>query len=163
MFHESLLLLYVFHSSSFNFSGNRSLPRSGGAVDAALLAQWESQLDREPSVALIGKVAEAFEAALKSIVQDDGGDEKGKGKKPRKGAGFKVKGGAIFNAVVRLCLTKMEPALRRVLKVSGGKGMKNEAFVGWIREKIDCISQTECAYVVDSYVENLNLKFKFPI
>ena len=31
---------------------------------------------------------------------------------------FVVKGGQMFNAVVRLCLSKMEPALRKVLRLN---------------------------------------------
>ena len=42
---------------------------------------------------------------------DDEDGEKGKEKPCR----FVVKGGQTFNAVVRFCLSKMEPALRTVL------------------------------------------------
>ena len=100
------------------------------------MEEWEAKLGSEPTVSLISDTVEAFKAAIdglgsvaeaaaaegkaKKAKKDDkqgGGD---KGKKAEKAPGssrFVVRGGQMFNAVVRLCLSKMEPALRKVLRL----------------------------------------------
>ena len=104
-------------------------------VTAKMLEEWEAKLGSEPTVTLISDTAEVFKAAIdglgsveasavtegkakKAAKKGKKDDEEGKKaeKQPPPGR-FVVKGGQMFNAVVRLCLSKMEPALRKVLRL----------------------------------------------
>ena len=82
-----------------------------------LLNDWQSALSNNPTSKMVGDLSSAFQAALHSIASKEDQD-------PQGGDKFRVVGGAMFNAVVRLCLTHMEPSLRRVLKLDPNQDLK---------------------------------------
>ena len=100
-------------------------------MTAKFLEELEAKLESEPTVSLISDTAEVFKAAIdglgsveaaaapaKAAKKGKKDDEEGKkAEKPAPPGRFAVKGGQLFNAVVRLCLSRVEPALRKVLRL----------------------------------------------
>ena len=78
---------------------------------------WQESLAANPSVKTITDLSGAFQAALHSIGKDQEPAEEDSDK-------FRVEGGTMFNATVRLCLTHMEPAVRTVLKMDPNQELK---------------------------------------
>ncbi len=91
-------------------------------VTLKLLRDWEGKLGQDVTVAILNDVADAFKAAIDGLGSEvlEKANKKAKAEKAKEKAAasrFIVSGGQMFNAVVRLCLTKYEPALRRVLRL----------------------------------------------
>ncbi|TRY67512.1 hypothetical protein TCAL_05506 [Tigriopus californicus] len=83
---------------------------SGGRTKLTrkVLDQLEGNLAQSPSVGHVQQLAMAFKAALGTLKTE------GAMVSP-----FKIEGAAMFNAVIRTCLTHMAPALQAVLRVEG--------------------------------------------
>ncbi|XP_076328498.1 nucleolar complex protein 2 isoform X2 [Tachypleus tridentatus] len=78
------------------------------SITPAVVASWRRQLQDKPSSNILHDVIEAFRAAVQGA---DGGTPSAKFR-------FKVESGAGFNAVIRLCLEDLLPALFKILKLS---------------------------------------------
>ena len=70
----------------------------------------------------IGTVVSAFRSAVHSVSEEKTGVTM-----------FIVQGGAAFNAVVRLCIVELIPALRRILKVAGDEKINVERCKSWVK------------------------------
>lgn len=69
------------------------------------IEEWSNKLEKSPNVQLISKVVSAFKSSLVNISEEKGGK-----------AALKVSNGPVFNALMRLLITKLEPALQNLLK-----------------------------------------------
>ncbi|XP_069119498.1 nucleolar complex protein 2 homolog [Argopecten irradians] len=77
--------------------------RKGTVLTPRLIKNWSRSLETKPTMAVLKEVI----AALKAAVLQAGGE--GKANK------YVVKGSAVFNAIVRVCLTQVAPALHQVI------------------------------------------------
>ena len=90
----------------------RSSKIARGLVTKKMVDAWDKQLQTSPGIKSITTLCHAFRAAIDSLGQ-------GKKEESESSSPYRVEGGAMFNAIVRLCVTRMEPALRTVLKIQG--------------------------------------------
>ena len=70
----------------------------------------------------IANVVSAFRSAVQSVTEENVGPTT-----------FKVQGGAAFNAVVRLCIVDLVPALKRVLKAPAGEKLNVHNCKSWVK------------------------------
>ncbi|XP_060066445.1 nucleolar complex protein 2 homolog isoform X2 [Ylistrum balloti] len=77
--------------------------QKGTLLTPRLIKNWSKSLETKPTMAVLKEVI----AALKAAVLQAGGE--GKTNK------YVVKGSAVFNAIVRMCLTQVAPALHQVI------------------------------------------------
>ena len=78
---------------------------------------WAVKLEESPSVKLISEVVLALRAALTNISNakaqtKDGNSKKKASNLPK----YKVENGQVFNALIKVCITKLEPAISSLLK-----------------------------------------------
>jgi nucleolar complex protein 2 len=106
--------------------------KKSNKITKSMIDEWSKRLDSAPSVNLITDLILAFKAAVASIgsIHDNNEDPKEapgsknnkKGNKKAAAAPivskYKVTSGSIFNALTKLCLTKLEPALAKVMKIN---------------------------------------------
>jgi len=108
--------------SSHNFNSKKLKP---GQVDA-----WVEAVQKEPNLTLLQDIVEAFRAAVASIasgaVTGKEGDQEAT--RPSK---YVLEGGVMFNSVVRLCITHIQPALRKFLKLDADSTLKPEKCKKW--------------------------------
>merc|ERR1719273_1760571 len=83
-----------------------------------MIENWSEKLEKNPSIQMISEVVMAFKAALTNIsgeeVQEKG--DKKTNKKKNSAAQFKIENGPTFNALIKLLIEKLEPALSKLLK-----------------------------------------------
>jgi len=87
-------------------------------VTNKMIENWSEKLEKTPSIQMISEVVMAFKAALTNIsgeeVQEKG--DKKTNKKKNSAAQFKIENGPTFNALIKLLIEKLEPALCKLLK-----------------------------------------------
>ncbi|KAH9503998.1 Nucleolar complex protein 2 [Bulinus truncatus] len=90
--------------------------------------KWTDVLQTKPSLAVFKEIVSAFNSA----VQEAGGSEETQDLK------YKVEGGAIFNSIVRLCLTQVIPALQNMLSLPALSEVKkfSDKSVKWKKLKL---------------------------
>lgn len=76
-----------------------------------MLKIWQAELQTDRSNETIGNVVKAFRAALLNVSSSEEQDPN---------AHYKVKGSAVFNAVVQLCVLDLGPAIRKFLGMRSG-------------------------------------------
>uniref|UniRef100_A0A1B6LVX7 Uncharacterized protein n=1 Tax=Graphocephala atropunctata TaxID=36148 RepID=A0A1B6LVX7_9HEMI len=79
----------------------------GKLVTLADVAQWQEELQANPSVSLITQVVQAFQAALQTVSGEEDGEQRE----------VRVEGSSVFNGVVQLCVMELQPALLRLLNI----------------------------------------------
>ena len=88
-------------------------------VTKSMIENWAEKLDHQPTIQVLSEVVLAFKGALANIssIQDqDKNSESKKGKKAGNVTKYKVENGVTFNALIRLLITKLEPALNSLIK-----------------------------------------------
>lgn len=99
--------------------------KNANKVTKSMIDAWGEKLDKNPSVKVVSEVILAFKAAISKIVNADEQIQDGTkaGKKPlkKKPSTFKVENGAMFNSLVKLCITKLDVAFAALLKVDVNK------------------------------------------
>ena len=83
---------------------------SASKVSSKKIEEWEKKIEESPNVEVLESLSKSLKSAISSLSEDKSGVS-----------------GAAFNALVRLCITRMEPAIRKVLKVdekADGKKMQ---------------------------------------
>nr|CAG4643792.1 EOG090X02MG [Lepidurus arcticus] len=73
-----------------------------------MLDDWQQQLQSEKPLPALAALVSAFRAAVRTTCADE--------EKDQHVSKYKVEGSKMFNAVVRLCLTDLVPALTTILK-----------------------------------------------
>ena len=98
-----------------DFQGQKS-----NKVTKSMIEKWGEKLENSPNIHVVSEVVLAFKGALSNInaIQDDSEDKTKKSKKGQKVqvTKYKVENGVTFNALIRLLITKLEPALAIILK-----------------------------------------------
>ena len=90
-------------------------------VTKSMIDNWTEKLENQPNIQVISEVVLAFKGALaniSSIQEQDKKEEvtkKGQ-KKAQNATKYKVENGVTFNALIRLLITKLEPALAKLIK-----------------------------------------------
>ena len=90
----------------------------------ATVEEWAERLEKTPNIKIISEVVLAFKAALANISlakenakssssKDSSGNSKKKASNLPK---LKVQNGQVFNSLIKICITKLEPALGSLLK-----------------------------------------------
>ena len=90
----------------------------------ATVEEWAERLEKTPNIKIISEVVLAFKAALANISlarenakssssKDSSGNSKKKASNLPK---LKVQNGQVFNSLIKVCITKLEPALGSLLK-----------------------------------------------
>ena len=89
----------------------------------ATVEEWAERLEKTPNIKIISEVVLAFKAALANIslakenAKSSSKDSSGKSKKKASNLPkLKVQNGQVFNSLIKLCITKLEPALGSLLK-----------------------------------------------
>lgn len=72
---------------------------------------WQAELRTDKSNETIGNVVKAFHAALLNVSSPE---------EQEINTQYKVKGSAVFNAVIQLCVLDLGPAIRRFLGIQSG-------------------------------------------
>ncbi|XP_034951113.1 nucleolar complex protein 2 homolog [Chelonus insularis] len=73
-----------------------------------LLDHWRDEIQKDKSIKTIKKLVDAFHAALITVSDPDASTQ----------VQYKIEGGALFNAVVQLCILSLPDALKKFLKIS---------------------------------------------
>lgn len=68
------------------------------------IEEWKKQLEKNPNIQVVSKVVSAFKSALTNIAE---------GGKPKE---LMSDNGTVFNNLMNLCLTQLEPSLNHILK-----------------------------------------------
>ena len=84
--------------------------RQSGVITLKMVTKWRESLVSDKSVQTISDVIQAFHAALQRVAPEE----------ERTACIFKVDGGAVFNAVVQMCVLDLLPALRKYLNLTSG-------------------------------------------
>ena len=90
-------------------------------VTKSMIDNWTEKLENQPNIQVISEVVLAFKGALANIssIQEQDKkvetDKKGQ-KKAQNATKYKVENGVTFNALIRLLITKLEPALAKLIK-----------------------------------------------
>lgn len=87
-----------------------TLPKKRGIVSLKMVQKWRESLQNDKTVQTISDVVQAFHAALQRVAPEQ----------EKSACMFKVEGGAVFNAVVQMCVLDLLPAFRRYLGLSAG-------------------------------------------
>ncbi|KAK3928441.1 Nucleolar complex protein 2-like protein [Frankliniella fusca] len=98
------------NSDESDFEGEDGVPsvRKSGVVTLKMIEKWRQSLQSDKSVQTISEVVQAFHAALQRVAPEE----------ERSACVFKVEGGAVFNAVVQMCVLDLLPALRKYLNLT---------------------------------------------
>lgn len=88
------------------------LPKKKQLLKLEDIDRFERELQTKPELRKIAEVVNCFKAAVLQAEGDDVGANSKKQSSP-----FKVEGQIIFNAVVKLCLSDLVPALHKVLRL----------------------------------------------
>ncbi|KAK7004747.1 nucleolar complex protein 2 [Biomphalaria glabrata] len=101
---------------------------SGVLLTHKMVEKWGQELRTKPSLAIFKELVSAFNSA----VQEAGGSEESISRK------YKIEGGAIFNSVVRLCLTQVVPALQSMLSLPALSDVRNlsDKSIKWKKLKL---------------------------
>ncbi len=97
-----------------------------GRLTKSMIDNWSQRLDKSPSIGLVSELVLAFRAAIETMGggqqdQDQDGKKK-KGSSKTMASKYRVNAaGGMFNALTKVCLTKMEPALAKLLQVDTKK------------------------------------------
>ncbi|XP_059143876.1 nucleolar complex protein 2 homolog [Physella acuta] len=94
-----------------------SFRKDGTVLTHKIIEQWTTKIQSKPSPAILKEIVSAFHSALKEAGGHD--DDENYSSK------YIVEGGAIFNSIVRLCLTQVVPALQTMLQVPAISELKN--------------------------------------
>ena len=96
-------------------------PKKSNKLSSGTVDEWSTKLEKNPNVKIVSEVVMALRAALENISvkkeetskpTKDGKSKKPASTKPK----VKVENGQVFNALIKLCITKLEPALATLLK-----------------------------------------------
>ena len=90
---------------------------SSNKLSKITVEDWAVKLEESPSVKLISEVVLALRAALTNISNvkaqtKDGNSKKKSSNLPK----YKVENGQVFNTLIKVCITKLEPAISSLLK-----------------------------------------------
>lgn len=97
--------------SDYEPDGEEDRPkRQSGVITLKMVKKWRESLQSDKSVQTISDVVQAFHAALQRVAPEE----------ERSACIFKVEGGAVFNAVVQMCVLDLLPALLKYLNLSSG-------------------------------------------
>ncbi|KAG8221939.1 hypothetical protein J437_LFUL002498 [Ladona fulva] len=88
--------------------GIHTIHGANKVITLQMVEDWHQKLQTDKSVATIREVTKAFHAAVARVAADDDGDS----------TEYKVAGGAVFNAIIRLCIVDLQSAIRKLLKLS---------------------------------------------
>lgn len=81
--------------------------KGGVLLTHKMIDKWTVDVKKQPSQLLFREMVSAFHAAVQVA----------EGAEPTQALKYRVEGGAIFNGVVRLCLTQIVPTLERILQL----------------------------------------------
>jgi len=102
-----------------------SAKRQGNVITQTIVDQWQQELQNPKCIKTIANVVSAFRSAVQSVTEEKEVQLK-----------FKVQGSAAFNAVVRLCIVDLIPALKRFLKSPPDEKLNVERCKSWIKVRL---------------------------
>nr|CAG4650809.1 EOG090X02MG [Simocephalus serrulatus]SVE94125.1 EOG090X02MG [Simocephalus serrulatus] len=102
-----------------------SAKRQGNVITQSMVDQWQQDLQKPKCIKTIVDVVSAFRSAVHSVTEDKEGATR-----------YVVQGSAAFNAVVRLCIVDLIPALKRFLKSSPEEKLNLEKCKSWVKIRV---------------------------
>nr|CAG4641530.1 EOG090X02MG [Eurycercus lamellatus] len=99
--------------------------RQPNVITQVMVDKWQQQLQEPKCIRTIIDVISAFRSAVHSVTEEKEGTTR-----------FKVQGGAAFNAVVRLCIMELIPAIKRFLKCQPDEKLNLERCKSWVKVRI---------------------------
>nr|SVE74070.1 EOG090X02MG [Daphnia barbata] len=102
-----------------------SAKRQKNVITQTMVDKWQQQLQDPKSLSTIVDVVSAFRSAVHSVTEEKEGATR-----------FVVQGSAAFNAVVRLCMIDLIPALKRFLKSPPDEKLNLEKCKSWTKLRL---------------------------
>nr|SVE75640.1 EOG090X02MG [Daphnia hispanica] len=99
--------------------------RQKNVITQSMVDQWQQDLEDPKSMRTIVDVVSAFRSAVHSVTEEKEGATR-----------FVVQGSAAFNAVVRLCIVDLIPALKRFLKSPTDEKLNLEKCKSWTKLRL---------------------------
>nr|CAG4636846.1 EOG090X02MG [Ceriodaphnia reticulata]SVE72822.1 EOG090X02MG [Ceriodaphnia reticulata] len=99
--------------------------RQKNVITQSMVDKWQQELQDPKSLKTIVDVVSAFRSAVHSVTEEKDGATK-----------FVVQGSAAFNAVVRLCIVDLIPALKRFLKSPNDEKLNLEKCKSWTKLRL---------------------------
>nr|SVE73441.1 EOG090X02MG [Daphnia atkinsoni] len=102
-----------------------AVKRQKNVITQIMVDKWQEELQDPKSMRTIVDVVSAFRSAVHSVTEEKEGATR-----------FVVQGSAAFNAVVRLCIVDLIPALRRFLKSPPDEKLNLEKCKSWSKLRL---------------------------
>nr|SVE85380.1 EOG090X02MG [Daphnia pulicaria] len=99
--------------------------RQKNVITQSMVDKWQQELQDPKSIKTIVDVVSAFRSAVHSVTEEKEGATR-----------FVVQGSAAFNAVVRLCIVDLIPALKRILKSPADEKLNLEKCKSWTKLRL---------------------------
>nr|CAG4649164.1 EOG090X02MG [Scapholeberis mucronata]SVE93503.1 EOG090X02MG [Scapholeberis mucronata] len=99
--------------------------RQANVITQAKIDQWQQELQNPKCIKTVVDVVSAFRSAVHSVTEEKEGATR-----------FVVKGSAAFNAVIRLCIVDLIPAIKRFLNVQPDEKLNLERCKSWVKIRV---------------------------